>query len=263
MILFDTAFSDIAKNSQRANIFLADIEELYSADFIITAETFPVNLVDRHIESGIIAGIMFAPLGTIYINDVKEFLIKRIDSLKEKGIDKIYIVSTLIARNTLNGNVSFETTSVHEVMNHPASYTQYLEIVEVIADHGAMFSFVPENYIADWLLERETYLKINHGKNKFNTGLQKTIQDDSEIDNDWRKTLATFPLIDYKFATQIRDNMAKKGIGVELFTALEILCNESENVGTKGKALAIHKQARKWIGLPDGWDITVEESKVK
>lgn len=261
MIFFDSVYNDIAKNNPRATISLSNIEQLYNADFIISSESFPPVLVEKHIEKGIIAGIFFSPLGTVYINDVKEFLIERIKKIKDKGIDRVYVVSTLRARNTLNGNTSFENTTTHEVMDHPCAYTAYLEVIETIADNGATFSFVPDSFISDWLMERQTYIKMNCGKKK--PQIKTSLAEDVVVDNDWRKTLSTFPMIDYEFATKMRDNMAKKGIGVELFTALEILCNEAENIDTKGKALAIHRQARKWIGLPDGWDITVEESKVK
>lgn len=86
-----------------------------------------------------------------------------------------------------------------------------------------------------------------------------------EVDaiTDWRRTLMTFPGIGARGAVIVREMMLKEDYGDNLLDAILFITSLERLKKAEGPMKTIMESARKFLALPDGFDISVDIPELK
>lgn len=213
------------------------LSESTGADIIVSDKAFPPigDLVAKHATG----------------NSVFMVLTEFPNSKIEDKLRRLIEIDARIKHFVIQGNVIDSGGDRAWYRNgYVGSYRQYVELVSHLVSCGAQVVSLSDGYLDVYVREIENNIGTNA---QF---MPSEIKDYKPL-CDGSITLATVPVIRANFAKQIYDNEKVHGREPNLIDLIARYTNRSKS----GKDLctqSICEGTRKWFGVPDGWNITLE-----
>lgn len=236
------------------------LEKITGADFLISALTMPATtevLIAKHLESG---GILVQrKSGTDLINSIMD---GRLMSSLSKMCDQ---TQAHWQRLLITTGIYTPSTLGYSMVDGLQSTMSYISIMAMLdawqMRGGSYINLINDEAIPDFLITKERRVKEfrdNNEKIVFDPPLQTLVSV-----RDWRVTLATFPMIGEKKALAIGDFLNKNpSLSYTLLDALMVVTGIGVNK-PPGIGSGITAIAREWLGLEDGWELTIKPSETE
>jgi hypothetical protein len=235
------------------------LEGLTGADFMVSPAKMPptsAKLVERHIEMG--AVLIQRKSGMDLISSLGPRLDDSLATMRTiPGIAPFQCVLMFCGAITV-------APSGMAVIDGRFTETPYINVISAIDAwnmRGGTFIWLKDNsFVPEFLLGKEK--RIIQYLDKQTKQVYPPPLQNLELVNDYRVTLATFPLIGEGRANRIRDHLVKNKMGDSLLQALIMMTN-GDIVQPDGTGATIRAAVREWLGLPDGWNLDIKPIEEK
>lgn len=213
------------------------LSESTGADIIVSDKSFPPigELVAKH-----------ATGNSVFIA-LTEFPDARVEDRLKKFIELGVHVKQFVF---LSGVIDSGGDRAWYKNGYAGSYREYVELIADIISCGAQAINISDDYL-------EVYIRAVESNIGNSAPFIPTELRDYKPLCDGSLTLASVPVIRTNLAKQIYERARAKGTEPNLIDLIEQYTNRSR-MDKDLCSQAICEGARKWFGIPDGWNITLE-----
>lgn len=229
------------------------LEEWTGADIMVTVSKLPVTtqaLVNLHIKNGAI--LVQRKSGMDLISSMGERMNSSLERMRSAGAQQVQCVLLFVGSMTENadGKVVVDGfTSDYTLANVVGSLEGWVE-------RGGVYSCIEKGKLGRWLAIKEHHLEVYQERKVKYIFPESPMQELKGV-NDWRITIATFPMMGVAKTNALYDAIVKSKCDNTLLTALYWLTIDDDLYKVGGIGSETVQAVRKWLGLPEGFGLTL------